>query len=53
MPYGKHKGTRICDLPSFYLKWIAENISENTEQGKKICLGADTEYQQRLRNGEL
>jgi len=53
MPYGKHKGTRICDLPSDYLKWLAENVSEATEQGRIVCLGADKEYQQRRRNGDL
>ncbi len=22
MPYGKHKGTLLCDLPVFYLEWF-------------------------------
>lgn len=47
MPYGKFKGKKIEDLPSWYLLWIAENFDESTEQGKKICVEADTEYQYR------
>jgi len=23
MPFGKYKGTLICDLPVFYLEWFA------------------------------
>jgi uncharacterized protein (DUF3820 family) len=23
MPFGKYKGTLICDLPDFYLEWFA------------------------------
>jgi uncharacterized protein len=23
MPYGKYKGTLICDLPEFYLSWYS------------------------------
>jgi uncharacterized protein (DUF3820 family) len=22
MPFGKHKGTLLCDLPVYYLEWI-------------------------------
>jgi len=22
MPFGKYKGTKICDLPEFYLTWF-------------------------------
>jgi hypothetical protein len=25
MPFGKHKGTLIRDLPTHYLRWIVEN----------------------------
>lgn len=54
MPYGKHKGTRICDLPTSYVKWLAETISEDkSERDRNICLAADKEYQQRLHNGDL
>lgn len=24
MPFGKYKGTLICDLPTFYLEWFAK-----------------------------
>ncbi len=24
MPFGKYKGTIICDLPTFYLEWFAK-----------------------------
>jgi hypothetical protein len=53
MPYGKYRGTRICDLPSDYLKWLAETISEKDARNKNICLAADREYQQRMVDGEL
>lgn len=23
MPFGKYKGTLLCDLPAFYLEWFA------------------------------
>ena len=42
MPFGKHKGQKIEDLPSDYLKWVAENIDNET-----ICCEADDEYQWR------
>lgn len=54
MPFGKYKGTRVCDLPSDYLKWLAENITEKgSEIQKKVCLAADKEYQLRITAGEL
>lgn len=46
MPFGKHKGTRMGDLPVGYLKWLAENIDEKSEQGKKVCLIADRLYRE-------
>jgi hypothetical protein len=27
MPFGKHKGERLEDLDSGYLRWLAENIT--------------------------
>ena len=24
MPFGKYKGTLLCDLPAFYLEWFAK-----------------------------
>lgn len=31
MPFGKYKGTRICELPTFYLEWFA---AQGFPQGK-------------------
>lgn len=31
MPFGKYKGTKICDLPVHYLEWFAR---EGFPQGK-------------------
>lgn len=49
--FGKHAGCKIKDLPTSYLKWCAENLSEKNPTTKKVCLAADLEYQKR-RNGE-
>lgn len=45
MPFGKHKGTRIGDLPSSYLRWLAENCERDD-----ICTAADEEYRWRTDN---
>ncbi len=45
MPYGKFKGQDIASLPSDYLRWVAENWNERTEQDRKICEMADQECQ--------
>jgi hypothetical protein len=45
MPFGKHKGTRIGDLPSSYLHWLAENC-----ENEDICAAADEEYRWRTDN---
>lgn len=45
MPFGKHKGKLVTDLPSSYLKWLAEEC-ENDE----ICEAADEEYRWRTDN---
>lgn len=47
MPWGKHKGEFIDQLPSGYLKWLAENC-ENDE----IASEADDEYRWRSLNQE-
>jgi exodeoxyribonuclease X len=26
MPFGKHKGTKLKDLPSDYVRWLTENL---------------------------
>ena len=39
MPWGKHRGKFIDDLPSSYLRWLAENCDDDA-----ICEAADEEY---------
>lgn len=43
MPFGKYHGVAISDLPSSYLRWLAENCRDET-----ICEAADEEYTFRL-----
>ena len=52
MPWGKYKGQPIEDLPSSYLRWLAENVDESNPRNKAVCLAADAEWQWRERNGE-
>ena len=49
MPWGKYKGKEIESLPSSYLRWLAENINEDSDWNRTICLAADEEYQDRER----
>ena len=51
MPYGKFKDCEIEDLPSGYLRWIAENWTEDTPKNERICTVADLEYQEREKTG--
>ena len=44
MPWGKFKGKEIHELPSGYLKWLAENVDDEV-----IATEADEEYQHRER----
>ena len=39
IPWGKYKGKYINELPSSYLKWLAENCEDDL-----ICSTADNEY---------
>jgi len=39
MPYGKFKGKFIHEIPSGYLKWMAENMDD-----EDLCCAADEEY---------
>ena len=45
MPWGKHKGDDIEDVPSGYLRWLAENCEDDT-----IASAADEEYRWRADN---
>ncbi len=38
MPYGKHKGTPIADLPGNYLAWFAREGFPRGELGKLLAL---------------
>lgn len=31
MPFGKHKGEDLADLPLDYLRWLCENVSGNDD----------------------
>ena len=42
MPYGKFKGKAMHEIPSAYLKWLAENMDDES-----IACKADEEYQHR------
>lgn len=39
MPWGIYKGKQIDQLPSSYLKWLAENCND-----PELCCAADEEY---------
>jgi len=45
MPWGKHKNEAIEDIPSSYLKWLAENCEDNDIQE-----AAEAEYEFRQDN---
>ncbi len=38
MPYGKHKGTLIADLPGNYLNWFAREGFPHGEIGRLLAL---------------
>ena len=42
IPYGKFKDYIMEDIPSGYLKYIAENFDQ-----EDLCFAADTEWQER------
>lgn len=44
MPFGKYKGTKLCDLPVFYLEWFAR---EGFPQGK-LGMQMQTVYEIKL-----
>lgn len=47
MPWGKHKGSYISELPTDYLRWLAERCED-----EDICEAADEEYRLRRDHGE-
>ena len=38
MPFGKHKGRLIADLPGNYLNWFAREGFPNNELGRLLAL---------------
>jgi len=42
MPYGKFRGRAMHQIPSGYLKWVAESFDR-----ENICVVADEEWQYR------
>lgn len=52
MPRGVHKGKKIEEIPSDYLKWMAENWSEGTTADKLLCGAADQEWNWREKHNE-
>jgi hypothetical protein len=42
MPFGKHKGKTMEEIPSGYLKWMADKLDDDD-----LCEAADAEYQWR------
>lgn len=47
MPFGKHRGKDMEDIPSSYLKWVAENIDK-----EDVAMAADEEWQWREENNQ-
>ena len=57
MPNGRHKDVALDELPSPYLKWVAENFATQSRpdtlaRDKKLCEAADRIYRWRSKHGE-
>ncbi|WP_293766170.1 DUF3820 family protein [uncultured Aquitalea sp.] len=44
MPFGKHKGTLICDLPGNYLNWFAREGFPKGEIGRLLQLMQEMDH---------
>ena len=44
MPFGKYKGTLLCDLPEYYLAWFAQKGFPKGKLGEQLA----TMYEIRL-----
>ena len=44
MPYGKHKGTIIADLPGNYLNWFAREGFPKGEIGRLLALMQEIDH---------
>lgn len=47
MPFGKYKNEYLQDIPSGYIRWLAENCDDD-----HIATMADEEYSRRTDEGE-
>jgi hypothetical protein len=44
MPFGKHKGTLLADLPGNYLNWFAREGFPKTEIGRLLALMQEIDH---------
>lgn len=44
MPFGKHKGTHIADLPGNYLNWFAREGFPRGEIGRLLALMQEMDH---------
>jgi hypothetical protein len=44
MPFGKHKGVLIVDLPGNYLNWFAREGFPNSSIGKLLALMQEIDH---------
>lgn len=44
MPYGKHKGTLLADLPGNYLNWFAREGFPSGEIGRLLALMQEIDH---------
>jgi len=44
MPFGKHKGTLIADLPGSYLNWFAREGFPKGEMGRLLALMQEMDH---------
>jgi len=51
MPTGDFKGTQVRQLPSSYLKWVAESWEDKTDKDRLIILAAAQEHYFREKMG--
>lgn len=45
MPFGKHTGEYICDLPIDYLEWLQENIDLYGDLQEAVNRAIDEYYE--------
>jgi uncharacterized protein len=44
MPFGKHKGTLLADLPGNYLNWFAREGFPKSEMGRLLALMQEIDH---------